>query len=339
MLQLKKCPPFEAMILLTHDPQGVESLYTVVKGTFVIGEQVVLAAKQLPVEAADKYYGDPGASSVRVPGDLGLIKPGTDVMLAGHAYAPGGQPVKQMEITLSVGAAIRKTVHAWGDRFWSKGMLGAKMSDPVPFTKMPLVWERAFGGSDMTVDEPPKVEMADRNPVGAGFHMKHGKKELEGLKLPNLESPPKLIRSWTDRPEPAAFAPIGPHWQPRKSYAGTYDDAWQKTRSPFLPTDFDSRFFQLAPPDQVVPAYLQGGEAVEVCGATPGGRLRFRLPQLKFEVIYHLDDAQKPRPANLDTVLIEPDESRLVLLWRTVFPCDKKALQVREIEVTAKSTR
>jgi hypothetical protein len=337
MLQLKKCPPFEATILLTPDPHGIESLYTIVKGTFIIAEKVVVDPKQIPINLADKFYAEPHLSSIREPGDLALIKPSTDVLLVGHAHAPNEHPIRQMDVHLTVGSALRKSVRVFGDRFWSSGLFGAKISDPSPFVKMPLIWERAFGGTDKTENRSPKVETVERNPVGAGFRAKKGQKKLDGLKLPNLESPRALIRSWTDRPEPAGFGPICPHWEPRKQYAGTYDEAWQKSRSPFLPQDFDSRFFQAAPPELVSTAYLRGGEEIQAGGVTPKSTLRFQLPEYRFEVIYHLDSGKHPQRANLDTVLIHPDESRLVLLWRTVFACDKKALKVREIEVTSKS--
>ena len=100
-----------------------------------------------------------------------------------------------------------------------------------------------------------------------------------------------------------------------------------------MPKDFDARFFQLAPPDQVVPGYLQGGEEVEILGASLSGQLRFCLPEYRVQAIYRLDNEEHIQPANLDTVLIEPDESRLSLLWRAVYPCDKKALKINEVEV------
>lgn len=338
MLQLKKYSPFEATLLLTPDPMGVDSLFTIVKGTFVIGEKVALAPKQLPIVVADKYHGEPGQSSIKIPGDVGLIKPRTDVILMGNANAPGSRPATRMEVTLRVGSAFRKSVRVFGDRMWTKGLFSTKISEPEPFVQIPLTWERAFGGSDATQGEAPKIAMENRNPVGRGFRIKHGQKPLEGLKLPNLENPNELIRSWTDRPAPAAFAPICPQWEPRKGYAGTYNEAWQKKRSPYLPEDFDNRFFQQAPLDQIPPSYLQGGEEVEVNGVTPSGTLKFRLPQYKFEIIHRLDSGNQSRPANLDTVVIEPDESRLVLIWRAAFQCDKKALKVREIEVALKTT-
>jgi hypothetical protein len=332
MLQFKNGTPFKGTIALAPDPDGIDSLSAVVKGTFALGPEPRIADEQVPLALKDEYHGEPGKSSIRTASDLSLVKPGTDVLLAGTGYAPDGRAVSQFDVTLKVGP-VNKTVRVIGDRAWEEKLLGAAAGKPEPVAKVPLVWERAFGGSDETASEPPALHAEPRNPVGAGFRHKDGKKKLAGLKLPNLEDPRALISSWRDRPAPAAFGPVCPFWEPRRSYAGTYDEAWQKGRAPYLPKDFDPRFSQLAPPDQVVPGYLKGGEPVEVTNATSSGTLRFHLPNVRLQVTYRLGGAGHVRPANLDTVLIEPDRGRLILVWRTVFPCDKKALQVQSIEV------
>src|SRR5919108_183167 len=97
----------------------------------------------------------------------------------------------------------------------------AMLKGAFALDRKPLVWERAFGGTDVT----PKGPTAEpRNPVGAGFRAPDGQKPLAGMPLPNLEDPFAPISSWKDRPAPACFAPIAENWQPRLSYAGTYDD-------------------------------------------------------------------------------------------------------------------
>jgi len=118
MLQLKKCAPFEATILLTPDPSGIDSLYTVVKGTFHLKEQPEPALQQLPIVVSDKYRGEPASSSISVPADVSLIKPGTDVLMTGFAHAPGGRPVTHTDVSLRVGTTIQKTVRVFGDRVW-----------------------------------------------------------------------------------------------------------------------------------------------------------------------------------------------------------------------------
>jgi hypothetical protein len=330
MLQLKNGTPFQGTIMLMPDPDGIDSLYTVVKGTFTLGEQVALADEQVPVAVEQQFYGEPTSSSIRVPSDVSLMKPGTDVLLLGSAYAPGGRPTTQMDVALVVGP-LRKRVRVFGDREWRSGGAGYSMTTPEPFQRMPLVWERAYGGTDRSETE---VREELRNPVGAGFRAPDGEKPLEKLRLPNLEDPAELISSWKQAPPPACFAPIAAHWQPRRSYAGTYDERWLQQRAPYLPTDFDPRFFQLAPPGLIAPGYLKGGEPVEVHGATRTGMLRFRLPIARLTITYVLDGAPQMRPAVLDTVIIEPDAARLQLVWRAVLQCDKKALRVSEVRTS-----
>jgi hypothetical protein len=334
MLQLKNSTRLKALMLLAPDPAGVESVFTIVKGTFALAPVVRLADEQLPLVLNDEFRSEPAKSSLKAASDVTLIKPGTDVLLLGTAYPPDGQPAPQADVTLSLGP-VRKTVRVFGDRAWESGLLGARLTPPQPFERMPLVWERAFGGVDPGDGSRPQPQAEPRNPVGVGFRLKAGPKDVVGLKVPNLEDPKQLIARWQDRPTPAGFGPLGAHWEPRKTYAGSYDEAWQKKRAPYLPTDFNPRFFQAAPPDQVVPDYLKGGEPVEVVGATPAGRLAFRLPEVVVRVTYRLDDQDHARPANLDTVVIEPDAGRLLLTWRSAFSCDKKALRVRDIRVAA----
>lgn len=333
MLQFINHTPFAGTILALPDPDGVDSLYTIIKATFDLTPEPVAADEQLPVTLEEEFHTEPGESSLKLASDIGLLKPGTDVLLSGTAYAPNGGTVAQAEVSLTVGP-VSKTVLVFGDRVWESKLLGAAISAPEPFETMPLIWERAFGGTDSTNEVEPQLHGDDRNPVGAGFRIAKGQKELDGMAVPNLEQPNEMIRSWKDRPTPAGFAALCPHWEPRRSYAGTYDEDWQQHRAPYLPEDFDPLFFQQALPDQVSSEYLQGGEPVEILGATPSGSLRFQLPEHLVRVTYHLNNEQLIPPVNLDTVLIEPDESRLVLMWRTTLPCDKKLHDIREIEAT-----
>jgi hypothetical protein len=39
-------------------------------------------------------------------------------------------------------------------------------------------------------------------------------------------------------------------------------------------------------------------------------------------------------PANLETLVIEPDENRACFTWRAAVPCDRKALKVEKIVVS-----
>ena len=330
MLQVKNPTSFPATILAMPDPEGIESVLGILKATFTVGKDVRPAEEQVPIITRDVYHGAPDQSSIKTPGDLMGMKPGTDVLLLGHAYPAKGKFAVQADVSLAVGP-VRKVIRVFGDRVWESGVFGTRMSSPKPFQAMPLVWERSFGGGDPSATEHKQQAVDERNPVGRGFRSPT-RKDIDGLPLPNLEDPEALIGSLKDRPAPVAFAPVCPHWQPRRSYAGTYDEQWQKKRSPFLPKDFDPRFFQLAPRYLVVPGYLKGGEPVEVRNATPAGQLRFEIPRTRVEMTYRIDGDNHVQHGNLDTVLLEPDLSRVTLLWRSMVQCDKRTLRVREVE-------
>jgi hypothetical protein len=154
------------------------------------------------------------------------------------------------------------------------------------------------------------------------------------MPLPNIEDPRAPILSWDHQPTPAGFAPIDAYWEPRRSFAGTYDERWQNERAPYLPHDFDPRFLQIAPPALIVPGHLQGGEWVDLRGFTPAGVLQFQLPPVVPRIAYRMDDAQQERPAVLDTVIVEPDAARVCLVWRAALVVDKKALRVREVRAS-----
>jgi hypothetical protein len=329
MLQIKNRTRLAATLYALPDPAGVDTLFAVVKGTYTLAPRVEEAEEQTPVVMADRFFGDARGTSVAEPGDVSLAKPGTDVLLLGHAYGPGGRAAAHAEVSLRLGP-IEKRVSVFGDRRWG-GTVLTRISNPEPFEKVPLVWERAFGGTESS-GEPPRVDGEERNPVGAGFRSRASGRKLEGLLLPNLEDPAHLISSPGDRPAPAGFGPIAPHWKPRPKYAGTYDAAWQKSRAPYLPDDFDPRFLMVAPEDQQVRGYLRGGESVEIAGATPSGVLRFALPSRRVDVVFRFDSGEERRTANLETVILRPDEKKVVLVWRAALACDKKLLKVREVE-------
>jgi hypothetical protein len=330
MLQLRNRTRFTGTIFGAPDPEGIDTLYTIVKGTFDLGHGGVPAEEQLPIAMKDEHFADPAASSIKVPADIGLVKPGTDVLLIGHAYAPGGWPAYYVDVSLQVGPLF-KLVRVFGDRLWEASAAGTAATAPQPFEVMPLLWERAYGGAGQGATGP----VSDvRNPVGRGFHAPDSPYPVDGMPLPNLEDPAQPIGSWKHAPQPACFAPISPHWEPRRSFAGSYDEAWQQQRSPYLPRDFDARFFHLAPPGLThSPGYLQGNEHVDIRGATPAGELRFQLPAVHLNVTYTVAGKAQEEPANLDTIIIEPDAARFVLVWRAALRCDKKLLRVDDVAV------
>jgi hypothetical protein len=326
MLQFENKSPFAVAMSLLPNRDGIDTLFIVVKATFDLVPRLAVAEKQVPVVMADEYWGDPAQSSVKYGAELHLGKPGTDVVLVGQAWAPQKRAVAEGGVMLRV-ADRKKTIVVVGDRVWR----GSSPSTPTPFVSIPLVYERAYGGSQLVGD---RLYCEERNPVGVGFVGKRSKSDLAGQPVPNLEDLNKRISSLGDVVPPACLGFIAPSWQSRRQYAGTYDETWQKKRAPYLPKDFDLRYFHAAAQEFVFPQPLVGGESVTVAGAAPEGPMAFELPKCRLDLQITLaGKKQTPSPPSLETVLIEPDDNRVCLSWRSQLACDKQPLKVEKVHV------
>jgi hypothetical protein len=328
MLQLKNNTPFTAAFSIFPNEKAVDTLYIMVKATFLIGEQWTLANSQSPFHQSDEYWGEPVKSSLRLSSDYHIGKSATDILMIGSAFAPDQRPVRQMDVGIQIGS-VSKVVRVFGDRFWNHDQI----TQPEPFVTMPLVYERAFGGQDLINGEMLR-DTETRNPVGRGFVGQKHHSELNDFPLPNLECPDNLIRHYRDRPEPACFAPIAPNWQPRVGYAGTYDEAWQQMRAPYLPDDYNPRFMNVAPSDLIYPGYLCGGEAVRIIGMHPQGDLGFALPYVKLTNKVQVSGQEMTSPFFIETLLLDPNHRQLSMVWRAALPCDKKITKIRQISVS-----
>jgi hypothetical protein len=333
MWQIDNRTPFAAERGWVRDRNGAEVWLVAVKCTFDIHPDgsTEISKEQPPVLRVPEYIGEAGRSSIRYENDLVLTKKTTDVIVVGHAYAPGDRAVTELEAGFKVGP-VQKLLRVTGDREWQSDA----PSDPVPFVKMPLVYERAFGGVDGKSKHPER-DWDWRNPVGTGFAV--SSENADGARLPNIEYPKEMLQAWTDRPQPAGFGPIGCHWQPRVGFAGTYDDNWMKTRQPLLPEDFDERYFQCAPQDQQAPEFLRGGEPVVLLRLTPGGDLRFNLPKvfLGFDTRFYDGSRELHKERRLHTVILEPDFPRVSLVWHSALPCHFKVQKLDRTIVTRKT--
>lgn len=328
--------PFQAERSFLRDIDGAEVWIVVVHGTFQIlpDGTTEIAETQEPVSIQPEFYGEPGVSSLKYESDFILNKPGTDILLHGHAYAPNGHMVEKSDVILSVGS-IQKRLLISGDRYWEKGLFGLSKTPIEPFDRIPLVYERAFGGSDESSENPEKYKTELRNPAGTGFprHSKH----LTGKRVPNIWYPKSPNSNIRQSKTPAGFGPIPSNWEPRKLYAGTYDEHWQKNRKPLLPDDFNPLFNQCAPADQQFPYYLEGGERVFLKNLTKSGKLSFSLPeiQLRFQTLFK--KSVEEHKANLHTVILEPDLERVRITWHTALRCHNREHLLQGTIVTLES--
>jgi uncharacterized protein YjbI with pentapeptide repeats len=240
--------------------------------------------------------------------DFADFKLNAEVLLAGACHAPGGRPVLQCPVRFSVGS-WSKTLLVVGQRVWTGRVLGAPISEPEPFVRMPLTYANAFGS-------PAHAP----NPVGKG---------LDTPELPNVEHPAARILGKGDRPEPAGFGPINPAWPPRCEKVGKeYGPRWKKERAHFYAEDFDWTYFHAAPADQQLQGYLRGDEEIAFMNlhlAAPS--FSARLPGLRIRAfVKDVEGEVREVRMNLDTLLADLNEERLVLTWRGLTPIQEDDL-------------
>ena len=85
---------------------------------------------------------------------------------------------------------------------------------------------------------------------------------------------------------------------------------------PFLPKDFDERYYHAAPEDQQVPLSKKPVEVV-LSGFMPDGLRRFVLPHFEAPVdVFPKRAEREAHSGTLDTIVFEPDHERLTLTDR-----------------------
>jgi hypothetical protein len=119
-------------------------------------------------------------------------------------------------------------------------------------------------------------------------------------------------------------------------FVGTYDEAWQSERAPYLPADFDKRFLNMAHPDMVAEGYLKGGEPVSIVGMHPSGELQVHLPKVDMKSTVLVGSVEHQTQLNLETILFEPNKLRMSMVWRAALPCDKNVLKIKKVKVALK---
>lgn len=287
---------------------------------------------------ADEYHDpqQPIVSSLRRATDLVLVKPGTDVYVSGDAHSLGGKPMREWPLMLRVEregrVCVDKRLRLTGPRCWVKGLLGRSLTEAAPTTVVPLRYELAYGGwwfdRNDAADATPR--MFGANPSGSGCF---GNTDARGqaparyeqddvVAAPQIEHLDQPIRAANKAYRVAGLGPVARHWQPRPRFAGTYDSAWfeqfEREPIPDYPADFDYRFFQYAPEDQVVSDLLIGDESLQLAGCFADlPAVDAQLPHVWIEAVCRTADArQASEPLKLDTVQVDLDRREVHLTWR-----------------------
>jgi len=263
--------------------------------------------------------------------DIAMPKPVAEVMIAGHARPPRGEAVTAMTVAARVGG-FEKRLAVIGDRVWRAGDRGYEATPPRPFTEMPLVPARAFGGP-----EHPG------NRFGTGHRAMAGVAAGTLVALPNIERPERLIHAIDDDPPPATFGAGDLESPQRRRFAGTYDQRWAETIAPALPHDVDPRLFLLAAEDQWLDGHLEGDEPYALAGfAADAPSIEGRLPGLRVRGFVTMADRREALielPMVIDTLWLLAGARRGILIWRGAKPvADIEANDVADVILSYERT-
>jgi hypothetical protein len=310
--------PFPVHVVAQLDAAANQYYVIVMSAAFVAkpGMPLGIEEEQPPLNDTDVYFGKPGESSIRYDADFAMVKRRMDVVVNGSAFAPGERTATRVEVTVRIGHVFEKHLLVTGDRDYKLGPAGLAAQ---PFTSMPIVYERASGGS-----HGGKVHL--ENPVGIGFNGAASADPTVRSRVPNVEFPDGAAT------RVAGFSVISRAWRPRLPLAGTYDDKWKAEQFPLIPTNFDPLFYQCAPVDQQIDRSVEG-EVLVVRNMTPDGTWTCKLPRLTVPLSLRYWDGSVDAPLRTDTLIIEPDEYRVTFKARTSVRVRRNGAPLDEVVV------
>lgn len=231
-----------------YDPDGRPVLAVLAKRTYSIGSdgRCNLADEQLPL-LLDAENDPNRPNRLEHDTDLFPYKLQTDVVVKGHAHVFPARPRFDAGVEI---AGAKKTVAVIGDRMCALGGGEIMFTPPAPTDRVPLRYDRAYGGTDKAAlakygdpaeelrpylppNESPPADVFysyPRNPCGTGYLFEATVESVNQLVLPNLEDPQDLltpqrllvgrIGAWSRMPIPHGFDWTFHGSFPRVAYIG-----------------------------------------------------------------------------------------------------------------------
>ena len=258
------------------------------------------------------FQGEAGKETIL---DEVMPKGNSEVLVVGDCHAPGGNPVPSAEVSIAMGP-VEKRIEVSGDRVWlqdrGRGILKDAWvpGEPEPFEKIPLTWQRSFGGDGF-----------EHNPLGKGYLAQDQQPVPGESPLPNLEYPEQIMAGPWAVPAPASFGAVDMMWPQRHAKVGTYDDDYLKKYFPGLVPDTDWTFFNLAMDDQQKTGPWRPCQDFSIRGMHPEKEtVRGRLPDLRsrcfVKQITPEGETFREIEMNIDTVWLFPAAEKGITVHR-----------------------
>jgi len=167
-MEFRNLTPFDVMCLSALDLQHEEHPVVAMKVGYRLQpiadspgrfSAVVMDRSPLPLCRADLYWGEEGLSSVREESDLAPFKPRCDVIINGHAHAPGGNPTEFWEAGVRLSApAPRLVLNVEPPKPWRPGA--------------PLTQEQLYAWRDAKQDAEHRMATAPTRQVFLDKHLR-----------------------------------------------------------------------------------------------------------------------------------------------------------------------
>ena len=309
MLLVNNTPLPSAIVPNADDEERIVGLFVAAATFGIAGGRLALEEEQLPLV----LVAPPTAVS-----DAHHTKFGASVGVVGYAYAPSGTAT-QSAVRLTVGE-VEQTIRVFGTRVWRAGVADLTATSPLPFDRVPMTWELAYGGSiwrkgsliKLASGEeaivPGHDEACALNLDGIGFYPERG--DAVDQPLPQLEDPEALIKSYRDRPDPVCFAPYPLHGGMRARSLLDGDRLNLERRGLALSRTAPRTTFDEVPP----------GTRVVLEGMRPSGAaLAFTLPPAPVTADVQVGGVKQRLALHIDAVDIDAEQSRVRVVYRALF--------------------
>lgn len=316
----------------------------------------VEGAVSIDLDAAEGLLSEDSETPVGIlPADSFAYPPSRfEVIVLGSARPTSGT-VERCTVSLEIGA-VRRAIDVYGDRSWHLGNDGQwRATPPLPFRRMPLVWERAFGGScELWIDSKSSIPL--RHPLnfrGVGADMKamsleaaralgldEGPLHISGYSdvLPNLEDPNMPVRGRSDSPLPVCWAtvPRGHGLRMMEVYEsihGGSNGATPPLQRPD-PAAVEPRALEMsrASSDWTLRS-SPVGEHLQFLNMGAAGYWSFQIPDLEVLMDYEIGLRCGTRALSACRLLLLPDEGRFSIVYFKEFAFAAASDDARSVRI------
>ena len=315
--------PLSFMFFKHWHTDDTEVGVVIAKAQFMRAADGFFYANQAPPHLLleDIFEGDPATSPLVCEQEIAPGKIGTDLIIKAIARSPEAKPAPDWQVSVSIADKLHYSFRVRGPSNWEHKITGWRLGSPEPVTEVPITYALAYGGVVAGADtENPEV--FEFNPSGVGYTTPQSLESKEPFPAPQIGELAEFMAAdpQTDMTV-HGFGPIAKTWLPRRADAGTFDMAWQQTRHPRMPVDYDLGFWNAAPkPLQISPA-LKGNETITLAGINHAPQpVNIKLPEIALTV--HMNGTESNyQDMTLDTVLLDVgdpviDNHSLTMLWR-----------------------